>query len=106
MLTLLKYGTHECSICHAMADYDSRIAKELGLGFVEVDLMAPEIYRRYRAVLLHQHPLKQELRIPAYVLVEEPEGSFRIHGEISGDIPEDRFRALLQELITSSHTGV
>lgn len=60
MLTLLKYSTHDCSICQAAAAYDSRIANELGLAFVDVNLRDPDIYRRFRLVLLHQYPLKKE----------------------------------------------
>lgn len=99
MLTLLKYSTHDCSICRATAVYDSKIAAEMGLKFVNVDLKNPEIYRRFRSVLLKQYPLKKELMLPTYILVENPEGDFEIHGEISGGPTEGMFRSLLEELI-------
>lgn len=83
MLTLLKYSTHDCPNCQAAATYDSRIAKELGLAFVDVDLRDPDINGRFRLVLLHQYPLKKELKVPTYILTDDPEGTFTVHGEIS-----------------------
>lgn len=71
----------------------------MGLAFIDVDLENPEIYRRFRAVLLKQYPLKKKLTLPTYILAEDPEGDFEIHGEISGGPPEDMFRSLLEELI-------
>lgn len=101
MLTLLKYSTHDCSICRTTAAYDSKIATEMGLAFVDVDLENPEIYRRFRAVLLKQYPLKKKLMLPTYILAEDPEGDFKNHDEVSGKPPEDMFRSLLEELIRS-----
>lgn len=102
VLTLLKYSTHDCSICQRMATFDARVAAELGLAFVDVDMKNPLIYGRYRKVLLHHYPLKQNLGLPTYLLVENPEENFSIHGEIAGGLPEDRFLARLQELLHES----
>lgn len=99
MLTLLKYSTHECSICQAMAAYDGKVAHALGLDFVDVDLRSTDIYRRYRAALLQQHPMKQELRLPTYLLVEDPEGKPLVYGEISGGLPEELFRSRLKDIM-------
>lgn len=105
MLTLLKYSTPECSICQAMAAFDAKVAKELGIAYVVVDLKTPEIYRRYRGVLLQQYPLKRELKLPTYILVDEPEGAFTIHGDLSGGLPESVFRTRLEELIATAAAG-
>jgi hypothetical protein len=102
MLNLLKYGTHDCPACRRMAAFDARVAGSLGLAFVDVDMKDTALYRRYRKVLLERYPLKRELQIPAYLLVEDPEGSFAIHGEISGPVSEadfsSRLRAQLEAL--------
>ncbi len=102
MLTLLKYSTHDCSICQRMATFDTRVAAELGLAFMDVDMKNPLIYGRYRKVLLHHYPLKQNLGLPTYLLVDNPDGDFSIHGEIAGGLSEHRFQARLQELLRES----
>jgi hypothetical protein len=99
VLTLLKYSTLDCPACQAAALYDARIAEECGLAFVNVDLRDPAVYRRFRPVLMQQYPLKKEMRVPAYILVDDPEGDFRIYGEISGGPPESMFRSLLEGLL-------
>lgn len=99
MLTLLKYSTHDCHACQSMAAIDSKVATELGLAFVDVDLRSPEIYKRYRRILLEQHPLKSALALPCYLLVGDPEGRAVIHAEIVGAMPEQEFRSRLQALI-------
>lgn len=98
-LTLLKYSTHDCPACQAMAPFDVQVATAMGLAFVDVDLKSPEIYGRYRKILLQQYPLKRELGLPTYLLVEQPEGAFAIHGEISGGMPEPAFRDKLARLL-------
>jgi thiol-disulfide isomerase/thioredoxin len=105
VLTLLKFSTPECPICQTMATFDAKVAEELGLAYVAVDLRSPDIYRRYRNVLLKQYPLKRELQLPTYILVDDPEGEFKIHGDISGGLPESMFRSRLQELMSSASTG-
>lgn len=78
-----------------MAEFDSTVATELGLDFVDVDMRDPESYRPYRPILLRQHPLKTELALPAYLLVNDADGECVIHAEINGAMPRDRFRALV-----------
>ncbi|MGB5136589.1 MAG: thioredoxin family protein [Prochlorococcaceae cyanobacterium] len=102
MLTLLKYSTPECPICQTMSAFDAKVAEELGLTYLVVNLRSPDIYRRYREVLLRQYPLKRELKLPTYILVDDPEGEFTIHGDISGGLPESMFRSRLQELMSSA----
>ena len=36
---------------------------------------------------------------PTYLLVDEPEGAFTIHGELKGGMPKGDFRAKLQALL-------
>lgn len=85
-----------------MTAFDAKVAEELGLAYVVVDLKSPDIYRRYRAILLRQFPLKRELKLPTYILAENPEGEFTIHGDMSGGMPESMFRSRLKELISAA----
>jgi hypothetical protein len=99
MSSLLKFGTHDCPLCRQMADFDSTVATSLGLSFVDVDMKDPQIYRRFRKVLLQLYPLKRELQLPTYLLVDDPEGAFTIHGEVVGPCSKAEFEARLQELL-------
>jgi hypothetical protein len=99
MFSLLKFGTHDCPLCQQMADFDARVATALGLDFVNVDMKDPQVYGRYRKVLLQQYPLKRELHLPTYLLVEDPEGASSFHGEVVGPCSEDEFEARLQALL-------
>lgn len=99
MLTLLKFSTHDCPACQSMVGIDARVTAELGLDFIDVDLRNPETYRKYRSILLRQHPLKSTLSLPCYLLVSDPEGEAQIHGEIVGAMPEQEFRSRLQSLM-------
>jgi hypothetical protein len=105
MLTLLKFSTHDCQACQRMRAIDSRVASELGLAFVDVDLRHPEIYGRYRQILLRQHPLKSTLALPSYLLVSDPDGDAIIHTELVGSMPESEFRSQLQALIPAQAAG-
>jgi hypothetical protein len=99
MLTLLKFSTHDCHACQSMAAIDAKVAAELGLGFVDVDMRDPEIYGRHRHLLLRQHPMKHVVALPSYFLVSDPEGEARIHSEFVGAMPEQEFRSRLEALI-------
>ena len=98
-LTLLKYSTHDCPACQGMASFDASVAMSMGLSFVDVDMKSPEIYGHYRKILLQQYPLKRELGLPTYLLVENPEGEFVFHGEIFSGMPEPAFRDKLRLLL-------
>lgn len=99
VLTLLKYSTHDCPACQRMAAFDASTARSMGLSFVDVDMKSPEVYGRYRKILLQQYPLKRELGLPTYLLVDNPEAAFAILGEISGGMPEPAFRDKLNRLL-------
>jgi thiol-disulfide isomerase/thioredoxin len=104
MVSLLKFGTHDCPLCQRMADFDSRVATALGLAFVNVDMKDPQVYGRYRKVLLQHYPLKHELHLPTYLLVDDPEGAFSIHGEVVGPCSEAEFKTRLQALLSSEES--
>ena len=96
---LVKFSSDDCGTCHSMSRYDSTVAKQLGSEFVSVMLQDTEVYRRYRKVLLTQYPNKEGMGWPTYLLVDEPEGAFTIHGELKGGMPKGDFRAKLQALL-------
>ena len=98
-VTVLKFSSEDCGTCHRMSHYDASVAEELGLAFVSVMLQDTETYRRYRKVLLAQYPNKEGMGWPTYLLVENPEGDFRIHGELRGGMPKGDFRERLTALI-------
>jgi hypothetical protein len=100
MLMLLKYSTHLCQTCQEMARFDARVARKLGVAFVDVNMKAPAIYGRYRRILLQQYPTKRELSLPTYLLVNNPEQNFEICGEINGGMGEKAFQVQLQRLLT------
>jgi hypothetical protein len=102
MLALVKFSTHDCSGCQAMAEYDAKTAQSLGLSFLNVNMKNPESYQRYRRILLHQHPLRKNLELPTYILVEDPDSHFRIKGEITGVLPEADFQQRIQALLDSA----
>lgn len=99
MLTLLKFSTHDCQACERMVGVDSRVAAGMGLAFIDVDLRNPETYRKFRPILLRQHPAKSGLALPSYLLVSDLEGDAEVHGEIVGAMSEQEFRTCIQSLM-------
>lgn len=85
-----------------MSFYDQKVAQELGLDFVDVKMQDTATYRKYRKILLTQYPDKAEMGWPTYILCEEPEGAFKIVGEVKGAHPKGEFRERLQSLIPSN----
>jgi len=85
-----------------MAEYDSEVAKEKGLPFLEVNVNDADIYKKYRHILLHQFPMKRELKYPTYLLVENPQGDFVVQGEIVGSCSREEFSDRLDSLRTAS----
>ena len=102
MPTVLKFSSEDCGTCHRMSHYDSKVAEELGLGFVSVMLQDTETYRKYRKVLMAQYPNKEGMGWPTYLIVTDPEGEFVIHGELKGGMPKGDFRDKLSALIPAS----
>jgi hypothetical protein len=104
MLTLLKFSAHDCHACQSMVSIDSKVAAELGLAFVDVDMRDTELYRRFRHVLLRQYPTKSAVALPSYFLVSDPEGNADVHAELVGAMPEPEFRSRLESLIREANT--
>ena len=96
---LLKFSSEDCGTCHRMSHYDAAVAEELGCDFVSVMLQDTETYRKFRKVLLAQYPNKEGMGWPTYLLVDDPEGAFSIHGELKGGMPKGDFRTKLQALL-------
>jgi hypothetical protein len=101
-LSLIKFSSEDCGICHKMAFYDQKVATELGLDFIDVKMQDTATYRRYRKVLLSQYPDKSEMGWPTYILCTQPEDEFTIVGEVKGGHPKGEFRNRLQTLLDAA----
>jgi hypothetical protein len=101
-LSLVKFSSEDCGICHKMAFYDEKVATELGLAFIDVKMQDTATYRKYRKVLLTQYPDKSEMGWPTYLLCENPESDVKILGEVKGGHPKGEFRTRLQALLESA----
>ncbi len=100
-LTVIKFSSEDCGICHKMSHYDQKVATELGLDFVDVKMQDTATYRKYRQILLTQYPDKSEMGWPTYLVCEAPEGEFKIVGEVKGGHPKGEFRSRLQAIVDS-----
>ena len=60
-LSVIKFSSEDCGLCHKMAFYDQKVAEELGLQFVDVKMQDTATYRKYRKILLAQYPDKAEM---------------------------------------------
>ncbi|MGD1854805.1 MAG: thioredoxin family protein [Leptolyngbyaceae cyanobacterium] len=96
---VLKFSSEDCGICHKMSFYDAKVADELGLTFVDIKMQDTATYRKYRQVLLAQYPDKADMGWPTYLVCEEPEGEFKILGEVKGGHPKGEFRKRLQAVL-------
>ncbi|MFW6296856.1 MAG: thioredoxin family protein [Halothece sp.] len=99
---VIKFSSEDCGLCHKMSFYDEKVAKELGLEFVEVKLQDTKTYRKYRNILLKQYPNKEGMGWPTYLVCDEPEGDFSILGEVKGGHPKGEFRSRLQQIVESA----
>ncbi len=97
--SILKFSSEDCGICHKMSFYDAKVANELGLEFVDIKMQDTATYRKYRKILLTQYPDKAEMGWPTYLICEDPEGEFKILGEVKGGHPKGEFRKRLQAVI-------
>lgn len=96
---VLKFSSEDCGICHKMSFYDAKVSEELGLTFIDIKMQDTATYRKYRQVLLTQYPDKADMGWPTYIICEEPEGEFKILGEVKGGHPKGEFRKRLQAVI-------
>ena len=99
--SLIKFSSEDCGTCHRMSFYDSKVANELDIDFISVKLQDTTVYRKYRPILLKQYPSKEGMGWPTYLLVDNPEGDFRIIGELKGGIAKGDFRERLAKLISN-----
>jgi hypothetical protein len=99
-LTVIKFSSEDCGICHKMAFYDQKVATELGLDFVDVKMQDTATYRKYRQILLAQYPDKADMGWPTYLICENPEADFKIVGEVKGGHDKAGFRSRLQAVLT------
>ena len=98
--SLIKFSSEDCGTCHRMSFFDSKVARDLGIEFINVKLQDTMIYRKYRPILLKQYPTKEGMGWPTYLLVDEPDGEFVIIGELKGGIAKGDFRERLAKLIS------
>ncbi len=99
---VVKFSSTECGICHKMSFYDAKVTQELGLEFIDVKMQDRQAYGKYRKILLTQYPNKEDMGWPTYLICEDPEGDFKIIGEIKGGHPKGEFRSKLQEVLANS----
>ena len=97
--SLIKFSSADCGTCHRMSFFDSKVANELGIEFINVKLQDTLVYRKYRSILLKQYPTKEGMGWPTYLLVDDPEGDFKIIGELKGGNAKGEFRERLAKLI-------
>ncbi|MEB3358825.1 MAG: thioredoxin family protein [Synechococcales bacterium] len=100
-LTVIKFSSEDCGICHKMSFYDQKVATELGLDFVDVKMQDTATYRKYRKILLSQYPDKAGMGWPTYLVCESPEGDFSILGEVKGGHPKGDFRNRLKAVLAT-----
>ena len=98
--SLIKFSSEDCGTCHRMSFFDSKVAHELGIDFISVKLQDTVVYRKYRPILLKQYPTKEGMGWPTYLLVENPDGEFKIIGELKGGIAKGDFRERLSKLLS------
>lgn len=82
-----------------MSFYDQKVTEELGLQFVSVKMQDTAAYRKYRKILLTQYPDKEGMGWPTYIICDDPEGEFKILGEVKGGHPKGEFREKLQAVL-------
>ena len=102
MPVLMKFSTHNCHVCQEMAGFDSAVADRLGMDFIDVNMNDRQSDHPYRKILLHHHPIEQEIAYPTYLLVHQPDGDFRIQGEIVGSLSQGSFRSRIAGFLQTS----
>jgi hypothetical protein len=99
-VSVLKFSSEDCGICHKMSFYDQKVAAELGLEFIDIKMQDTATYRKYRKILLTRYPDKTEMGWPTYLVCEAADQTeFEILGEVKGGHPKGDFRSRLQEIL-------
>ena len=101
---VVKFSSEDCGICHKMSFYDQKVATELGLEFIDVKMQDRAAYGKYRKILLSQYPTKEGMGWPTYLICEEPEGEFKILGEVKGGHQKGEFRSRIQAVLDGEAT--
>lgn len=96
---VVKFSSEDCGICHRMSFYDQKISNELGLAFIDVKMQDRSTYGQYRKILLAQYPSKEGMGWPTYLICDEPDGEFKILGEVKGGHDKGEFRKRLQAVL-------
>jgi hypothetical protein len=104
--TLLKFSTNNCQACLIMRGFDARVAHELDLEFIDVNMKDPLSYGPHRQVLLRQHPQKGNIALPTYLLVQSLGDEFVVLAELCGAMPENLFRNHLSACLTGNQDHV
>jgi len=99
---VIKFSSEDCGICHRMSFYDQKVSQELGLDFVDVKMQDRVTYGKYRKILLSQYPTKEGMGWPTYLICEEPEGEFKVLGEVKGGHDKGSFRSRLQAILETA----
>ena len=99
-LTIIKFSSEDCGTCHRMSHYDSLVSEELGCLFVNCMLQDTNTYKRYRKILLSKYPNKEGMGWPTYLLVSDPDDTFKVIGELKGGMSKGDFRTKLSSLLS------
>ena len=101
-MEIIKFYDESCGICHKMSHYDSKIANELGLGFVGVTMQDRPAYRKYRDIISSRYPKKHGVHEgvgwPTYFVMRDKE----ILGEILGGMDKGTFRERVKRILDRS----
>lgn len=98
----MRFSTHDCPACQEMAGFDASVAAELGFSFVDINMKNIESYRVYRKYLLYHRSGRRDIALPTYILVDLRGDDFAVHGELTGSMPRDCFRASLEDMVKQS----
>ena len=85
-----------------MAGFDASVAAELGFSFIDINMKNIESYRVYRKYLLYHRSGRRDIALPTYILVDLRGDDFAVHGELTGSMPRDCFRAPLEDMVKQS----
>ena len=98
-LSVIKFSSEDCGICHKMSFYDKKVASELNLEFIDVKMQDTATYRKYRHILLGLYPDKSQMGWPTYVICDHLENELKIFGEVKGGHAKGEFISRLQALL-------
>ena len=55
---------------------------------------------------MKKYPNKEGMGWPTYLVVNNPDGDFSIHGELKGGIPKGEFRTKLSKLLVDINESI